>query len=274
MRAASLACAAAGILASGGAAAQASFALNTLYYCPNNVTFRVSSCAGPADADYCGVQMYLQGQAMPAGRSTRAQIMTLVPRCSTQGPLAGGSPAPAPTPAAAPYRPGGKFQENDHVKVNIRGQGWMDGTIVAITLGIDPEYKVQVPGKGVAIATEADLRFVSAGNAAAPAAAAPRAAGVVSCAGKFEGRYASPPGTPGMVTVVFRSGNADVTTPDMVGNANGVTAMQSTHHAECTTGGGKIYLRWLDGPNMDFTMDINDDGSLDTPYGEIVKKGH
>jgi hypothetical protein len=273
MRAASMVCAVAGLLASGAAAAQASFALNTLYYCPNNVTFRVTTCQGNADSDFCGVQMYLQGQAMPPGRSTRAQINTLVPKCSAQGPLAAGASAPAPAPAAAPYRPGGKFQENDHVKVNIRGQGWMDGTIVSIVLGIDPEYHVQVPGKGVAIATEADLRFVSAGNAQAAAPAAPRAAGLVSCAGKFEGRYSSPPGTPGMVSVVFRSGKAAVTTPDMVGNANGVTAMQSTHQAECTTGGGKIYLRWLDGPNMDFTMDINDDGTLDTPYGEIVKKG-
>jgi hypothetical protein len=273
MRAASIICGLAGIMLGGTAAAQSSFALNTLYYCPNNVTFRVTSCAGAADTDLCGVQMFLQGNALPPGRSTRAQIKTLLPSCSTQGPVAGGA-APAPAPAAAPYRPGGKFQENDHVKVNIRGQGWMDGTIVSIVNGIDPEYHVQVPGKGTAIATEADIRFVSAGDAQAAAPAAPRAAGVVSCAGKFEGRYASPPGTPGMVTVVFRSGNASVTTPDMVGNANGVTAMQSTHQAACTTGGGKIYLRWLDGPNMDFTMDINNDGSLDTPYGEIVKKGN
>jgi hypothetical protein len=78
--------------------------------------------------------------------------------------LAGAGQAVAPAPSPTPRRPGGKFQENDHVKVNIRGQGWMDVTIVATTLGMDNEYKVQVPCKGIATATEQDLRFVSAGT--------------------------------------------------------------------------------------------------------------
>jgi len=258
-------------------AAQPSFTLGTLYACPNNVSFTVTACAGSADSDYCDVQMYAAGQPLRPGRSMRSQIMQLLPRCSAQGQSTGGGGAvfaPPPAPAAPAYRPGGKFQEYDHVKVNIRGQGWMDGTIVGITLGIDNEYKVEVPGKGVAIATEQDLRFVSAGSppGTVPPGQTPKP-GLVSCAGKFDGRYASSGGTPGMVTVVFRSGKADVTTPDVVGSVNGVSAIASTHKAECWTGGGKIYLKWLDGPNVDFTMDINDDGTLDTPYGEIKKKG-
>lgn len=46
-----------------------------------------------------------------------------------------------------------------------------------------------------------------------------------------------------------------------------------SREAECWWGGGKIYLRWLDGSNYDFPIDINDDGTLDTTYGELKKKG-
>lgn len=257
------------------AAQPAAFNLNTIYICPNNVTFKVTACAGPAAGDLCDVQMYLAGQPLRPGRSTRTQIMTLVPSCSANGQMTAGAGQPgAMAPSAPANRPGGKFQENDHVRVNIAGQGWMDGTIVRILNGIDDEYHVQVPGKGTAIAYEKDLQFVSAGTppGTVPAGQPPKP-GLVSCAGKFEGRYASSAGAGGMVTIVFRSGKADITTPDMVGSANGVTAMQSTHHADCWTGGGKIYFNWLDGPNMDFTTDINDDGTLDTPYGELKKKG-
>jgi hypothetical protein len=259
------------------AAQSSSFAVGTRYTCPSkNVTFTVTACAGPADGDWCDVQMYVGSQPLPHGRSTRLQIKTLLQQCSGQGQGGAGQvAAAAPPPAAAPNRPGGKFQENDHVKVNIRGQGWMDGQIVGINHGImEDEYKVQVPSKGVALASPQDMRFVSVGlpPGTVPPGQPPKP-GLVSCAGKFEGRYASAAGTPGMVTVVFRSGKADVTTPDMVGSADGLTAMQSTHHAECWTGGGKIYLNWLDGPNADFPMDINDDGTLDTPFGEIRKKG-
>jgi hypothetical protein len=258
------------------AAQPAAFNLNTIYSCPNSVTFKVTACAGPAASDLCDVQMYAGGQPLRPGRSTRTQIMTLLPRCSANGQITTGAGQPTATAAAtAPYRPGGKFQENDHVRVLIQGQGWMDGTIVRIVNGIDDEYHVQVPGNGTAIATEQQLQFVSAGTppGTVPAGQSPKP-GLVSCAGKFEGRYASAAGTPGMVTVVFRSGKADVTTPDMVGNVNGLTAVQSTRHADCWTGGGKIYFNWLDGPNADFTTDINDDGTLDTPFGEIKKKGN
>jgi hypothetical protein len=50
-----------------------------------------------------------------------------------------------------------------------------------------------------------------------------------------------------------------------------LSAMSSEKEAECGTGGGKIYLKWLDG--SDFPIDINDDGTLDTQYGELKKNG-
>ncbi len=34
-----------------------------------------------------------------------------------------------------------------------------------------------------------------------------------------------------------------------------------------------IYLRWVDGSKYDFPIDINDDGTIDTPEGESKKKG-
>lgn len=97
--------------------------------------------------------------------------------------------------------------------------------------------------------------------------------GLTSCAGKFEGRYASAAGSPGLVTIVFRAGKATVREPNMVMTDGKLSAMSSEKEAECWTGGGKIVLRWLDGSNYDFPIDINDDGTLDTTYGELKKKG-
>jgi hypothetical protein len=50
--------------------------------------------------------------------------------------------------------------------------------------------------------------------------------GMTSCAGKFEGRYASAAGGPGVTTIVFRSGKATLREPDVVvtnGQFGGVT---------------------------------------------------
>jgi hypothetical protein len=126
-----------------------------------------------------------------------------------------------------------------------------------------------------------------AAASAAPAAAAPRVAaaapprsaggppkpGLVSCAGKFEGRYASQAGSAGLLTITFRSGKATVRQPDMVMKDGKLAAMSSEREADCWYGGGKIYLRWLNGDADDFPIDVNDDGTLDTTYGELKKKG-
>jgi hypothetical protein len=121
----------------------------------------------------------------------------------------------------------------------------------------------------------AALALTVAATAAAAGAAGPGAPpkpGLTSCAGKFEGRYASAAGSAGLVTIVFRSGKATVREPDMVMTNGKLSAMYSEKEAECWTGGGKIYLRWLDGANYDFPIDVNDDGTLDTTYGELKKK--
>jgi hypothetical protein len=113
----------------------------------------------------------------------------------------------------------------------------------------------------------------------AAAAPAPRAAGgppkpgLTSCAGKFEGRYGSEAGSMGNVTITFRSGKATVREPDAVMKDGKLAALFSERDAECWYGGGKIYLHWLNGDTDEFPIDINDDGTLDTTYGELKKKG-
>ncbi|SPE33031.1 exported hypothetical protein [Burkholderiales bacterium] len=111
-------------------------------------------------------------------------------------------------------------------------------------------------------------------NALALQPGQPPKPGLSSCAGKFEGRYASAAGSAGLVSIVFRSGKATLREPDMVMKDGKLAAMFSEKEAECWTGGGKIYLRWLDGSQYDFPIEINDDGTLDTTYGELKKKSN
>lgn len=108
---------------------------------------------------------------------------------------------------------------------------------------------------------------------ATPAAGGPPKPGLASCAGKFEGRWASQAGSAGLITITFRSGKATVREPDAVMKDGKLAALYSEREAECWYGGGKIYLRWLNGDKDDFPIDVNDDGTLDTTYGELKKKG-
>ena len=98
----------------------------------------------------------------------------------------------------------------------------------------------------------------AAGRAGAAGAATPPRPGLVSCAGKFEGRYAPSTGLVGL-TIVFRSGKATLSGP-----------LMDNETFDCWTGGGKIILH-KQGED-DLPIDINDDGTLDTPLGELKKK--
>jgi hypothetical protein len=97
--------------------------------------------------------------------------------------------------------------------------------------------------------------------AATSSTAAPKP-GLVSCAGKFEGRYATTGSAMGSFTIVFRSGKATM-----------IDAGSNEEHFDCWTGSGKILLHQPGRDNMDMPIDVNDDGSLQTPIGEIRKKG-
>jgi hypothetical protein len=97
-----------------------------------------------------------------------------------------------------------------------------------------------------------------AGASTATGASKPPKPGLVSCAGKVEGRYAPSSGLPGL-TIVFKAGKATAKGP-----------LLDDEEFECWTGNKKIYLH-KPGED-DLEIDINDDGTLDTPLGELKKK--
>lgn len=99
-----------------------------------------------------------------------------------------------------------------------------------------------------------------AGGAAAAAGPQPPRPGLTSCAGKIEGRYSTAAGLGGL-TIEFRSGKATLKGP-----------LVDNEVVDCWTTGTKIVLH---NPKEaeDLELDINKDGSIDTPFGEIKKKG-
>lgn len=97
---------------------------------------------------------------------------------------------------------------------------------------------------------------------AAPAAAGPQPPrpGLTSCAGKIEGRYSSAAGLGGL-TIEFRNGKATLKGP-----------LSDDETVDCWVSGTKIVLHNPKEPN-DIELDLNKDGSIDTPFGELKKKG-
>jgi hypothetical protein len=152
----------------------------------------------------------------------------------------------------------GLYALHDRVKINVEGR-WEDGEVV---MEMGREYQVALAGNRTAWATPEQLRFVAAQQKASPPVAGqPPQPGMVSCKGKFEGRYAGT--APGSGTITFRSGQA--TMRDMLGGDQVL---------ECWTSGDKIVLREAGKPENDMPIDINDDGTLQTPiWGELKKKG-
>jgi hypothetical protein len=151
-------------------------------------------------------------------------------------------------------RANGVYLLHDRVQVNFEGK-WVDSEVVSI-LGND--YQVTVPGNRLAWANPQQLRFVGPQvKPEAPKAGTPPKPGLVSCAGKFDGRYGA--GTIGNFSIVFKGPKATVS---MYGDGE---------DAECWTGGGKIYLH-KPGEKDDMVLDINSDGTLDSPAGELKKK--
>lgn len=157
----------------------------------------------------------------------------------------------------------GVFALHDKVQVNVDGT-WVPGEI-ATELGM--EYQVNLAGNRTAWATGQNLRLVpgSAKVAAAKSATSDRAPprpGMKRCAGKIEGRYASTGGVGGF-QITFRSGKALL--PGVTGD----------DEYECWMEGEKIVLHKAgQSSDMDMPIDVNSDGSLQTPMGDIHKKGN
>jgi hypothetical protein len=161
-------------------------------------------------------------------------------------------------PLTAKDHANGQYDLHDVVQVNVNGT-WVDGEIIS-TLGM--EYQVQLPGRRAVWANPQIMRpGAVAAKAVAPKSDAPPKPGLTSCAGKIEGRYAST-GAFGSMTIIFKSGKAIM--KDALGN--------SDDELECWMGGGKVYLH-KPGEREDLPLDINDDGTLQTPFGELKRKG-
>jgi hypothetical protein len=162
-------------------------------------------------------------------------------------------------PLTAKDHANGQYDLQDAVQVNVNG-AWVDGQIIS-TLGM--EYQVQLPGRRTVWANPQIMRpGAVAAKPAAPKSGAPPKPGLTSCAGKIEGRYATT-GAFGSMTIVFKSGKAIM--KDALGT--------SDDELECWMGGGKVYLH-KPGESQDLPLDINDDGTLQSPFGELKRKGN
>jgi len=108
----------------------------------------------------------------------------------------------------------------------------------------------------------ADVRspkLTAAAKTAPAGASKPPKPGLVSCAGKFEGRYGTSSGLTGL-TLIFKAGKVTAKGP-----------LSDDEEFECWTNGKKIYLHKAGEQDLD--IDVNDDGTLDTPMGELKRKG-
>jgi hypothetical protein len=152
-------------------------------------------------------------------------------------------------------RANGVYEVDDRVKVLYEGK-WIDSRIIT---GMGMEYQVELPGNLTAWAKPEQLRFVGEAppKEVAKAGTPPRP-GLSSCAGKIEGRYAASGSMP--VQMTFRSGKVTI------------SMMGETQNGECWAGEGKLFIV-VPGEEGLMEIDINDDGSLQAPFGELKKKG-
>jgi len=156
-------------------------------------------------------------------------------------------------------RAAGQYNLHDAVQVNVNG-AWVDGQIITV-LGL--EYEVQLPGRRTVWANAQTMRLGTAPpKPAAPKAGSPPKPGLTSCAGKIEGRYATT-GAFGSMTITFRSGKAIM-----------AALLGDDEQLECWMGGGRVYLHKPgESASQDVPLDINDDGTLQSPFGELKRKG-
>ena len=104
--------------------------LNTVYQCQPPYSIKFLSCTGSQPNDTCDTQSFNNGRPFMHGRSTYAQVMTLLPRCHVQTVAeAQAAEHAALAGPAAGTGPGG-FKVGDRVR--ILTNGWQEGTVTAI----------------------------------------------------------------------------------------------------------------------------------------------
>jgi hypothetical protein len=148
----------------------------------------------------------------------------------------------------------GIYDNEDRVQVLYEGK-WIDSHVIQ-SMGM--EYQVALPGDMAAWARPEQMKYVGPPPEKVVAKAGqPPKPGLVSCAGKIEGRYAADGSMP--VQMTFRSGKVTV------------SLMGENNSGECWFGDGKIYIT-MPGEEQALELDLNDDGSLQAPFGELKKK--
>lgn len=149
----------------------------------------------------------------------------------------------------------GLYALHEKVEANVEGR-WVPGEVV---MEMNGEYQVELGDRRTAWARPQHLRRVAVTEKpAAPAAGQPPKPGMVSCAGKIEGRYSA--SGVGSFTIVFRQGKATIKMYG--GNDDTVDCWISERHI----------LLHKPGEEDSMPIEINDDGTLDTPMGEVRKK--
>ncbi len=157
-------------------------------------------------------------------------------------------------PLTAYDRANGVYGIDDRVQVLYEG-AWVDSRVIS---SIGMEYEVTLPGNMKGWARHDQMRFVSGPQPKVNVAELPAPEGMTSCAGKIEGRYELTNGMP--MGMVFRAGRVTLR-----------EGGQAAGEGRCWTGKGRIVLR-LDGEEQDMEIEINDDGTLQTPLGEMRKR--
>jgi hypothetical protein len=162
----------------------------------------------------------------------------------------------------------GQYDLHDRVQVLVNGQ-WVEGEIRGQNLNM---YAIKVPGVDTGFGSDTvdtTPENIRMSTTAAPPPPAQRAAGqvpkagLVSCAGKYEGRWEHVSGMAGM-KVVFRSGKATIT-----------EGLGGEMLFDCFTGDGKVvFYKAGSFTPFDYDFDINNDGTLQTPVGAIKKMGN
>jgi hypothetical protein len=153
----------------------------------------------------------------------------------------------------------GLFDMKERVQVNVEGK-WVDGVVVG-EMGMD--YNVEIPGNRTVWASGQQMRRVAVAEPAAAKPGTPPRAGLKQCADKFNGRW-SPGGGGGGPTfqLTLRSGKASL------------QEMSGTTELECWSDGERLYLHKVgETADQDMPLEINQDGTLDTPFGEVKRKG-
>ena len=104
--------------------------LNTVYQCQPPFSIKFFSCTGSQTNDTCDTQSFNNGRPFMHGRSTYAQVLTLLPRCHVQTAAEAQAATRATlTAPAAGTGPGG-FKVGDRVR--ILTNGWQEATVSEI----------------------------------------------------------------------------------------------------------------------------------------------